>query len=190
MKISESQEFRNLLKGYKAFRESAAGQALFAELKLRQNILGSEIQLPDKPVSAKINKAVPELGDHFVFYTTHCPRCRATNHHTTPDHPDYISNLVGMRTKCRCGQVYYILDHISDQSPVAMNTPEEPENSFTISLTRHKDPVCGAIGQYTLRRRSPEKPHKHSLWHYLWFPAALLAAVILSLIIRAILLTL
>ena len=113
MKISESQEFRNLLKGYKAFRESAAGQAHFAELKLRQNILGSEIQLPDKPVSAKIRKAVPELRDHFVFYTTHCPRCRATNHHTTPDHPDYISNLIGMRTKCRCGHIYYILDHIT-----------------------------------------------------------------------------
>ena len=66
--------------------------------------------------------------------------------------------------------------------------PEEPENSYDFKLTRHKDPVCGAIGQYTRRRRSPEKPHKHSPWYYLWFPLALAAAIILSLIIREIIL--
>ena len=144
MKIKDSPEFKKLLKGYQAFRESAAGKAYFSDLKLRQNILGSEILLPDATNRRNLRKSIPELEENFVFFDTHCPRCRATNHHTTPDHPDYISHLVGMRTKCRCGHIYYVLDHISDQSP----------------------------------------------WRCLWFPAALLAAVILSLIIRAILLTL
>lgn len=54
-----------------------------------------------------------------------------------------------------------------------MNTPEEPENRFSFTFCHVKPPAP-----------------KPSPWRYLWFPAALLAAVILSLIIRAILLTL
>ena len=66
--------------------------------------------------------------------------------------------------------------------------PEEPENSFTISITRHKNPVCGAIGQYTRQKRHQEQKHRPFTWRSLWFPLALAAAIALSLIIREIVL--